>query len=459
MTTLTWRTSASASEDMSSGRQPACDAMLEGPRHQAALPTGVSVNIQPNVPAAAAAHGPERPLTGVRVLAVENFVAGPFASMWLADAGAEVVKVESPKGGDFARGSAPLKRGEDGATQSLSFLRSNRNKKSVALDLKSADGKRIFTQLACEADIVLENLRPGVMDRLGIGYSALREHNPRLIYVAISGFGNADVMPSPYTDHPAFDIIGQALSGLMYRPERQDDRPTYLGFSMSDLQGGILAAQGALLALYQRERTGVGKKVDISLYDASLVQNEISVAMYSANRKPAPPGLHAVTAPFGSFRASDGYIVIAVLGEHIWQRFCDVIGKPDLLDDPRFQDGVARCANSDALNPHIDAWLHTRTRADAAGALREGGVPASAVNDIADVFACPHVAARQMLMTLQDPLWGPVQVAGNPIKMSDVPEPEVGLPPRLGQHTDSVLGDWLHLDARQLETLRASKVI
>ncbi len=209
--------------------------------------------------------------------------------------------------------------------------------------------------------------------------------------------------PSPYTDHPALDIVGQALSGLMYRPERQDDRPTYLGFSMTDLQGGILAAQGALLALYQRERTGRGKKVDISLYDASLVQNEISVAMYSALHQPLPPGVPAVTAPFGPFRASDGHIVIAVLGEHIWRRFCEVIGKPDLVDDPRFTDGIARRQHSAALDPHVDAWLATRTRAQAVDQLREGGVPASVVNDVADLFDCPHVAAREMLMTVQDP--------------------------------------------------------
>jgi formyl-CoA transferase len=402
---------------------------------------------------------PDRPLSGVRVLAVENFVAGPFASMWLADAGAEVIKVEAPEGGDFARSTSPVRTADDGSVHGLSFLRTNRNKKSLTLDLKQPEGKRIFMELACEADIVVENLRPGVMDRLGIGYEALRARNPRLVYVAVSGFGHTDVKPSPYTDHPALDIVGQALSGLMYRPDRQGDRPIYLGFSMCDLQGGILAAQGALLALYQRERTGRGKKVDISLYDASLIQNEISVAMYSALRKPLPPGVPAVTAPFGPFRASDGHIVIAVLGEHIWRRFCEVIGKPELVDDPRYADGVARRTHSDSLDPHIDAWLATRTRAEAVALLRDGGVPASLVNDVADLFSCPHLAAREMLMTLDDPVWGPVQVVGNPIKMSDVPEPEAGLPPRLGEHTAAVLHEWLHLDARHIDTLRAARVI
>ena len=405
------------------------------------------------------ANAGERPLDGVRVLAIENFIAGPYASMWLADAGAEVVKIESREGGDFSRSTSPVKTAEDGTVHGLSFLRSNRNKKSVTLDLKHPEGKRIFIELAREADIVVENLRPGVMDRLGIGYDTLREQNPRLIYVAISGFGHTDVKPSPYTDYPAFDIVGQAMSGLMYRPERNGDRPTYLGFSMADLQGGILAVQGALLALYQRDRTGRGKKVDISLYDASLIQNEISIAMYSAFRKPTPPGVHAVTAPFGTFRASDGYIVIAVLGEHIWKRFCEVIGQPDLVGDPRFPDGITRRANGDALNGYIDAWLATRSRTQAVGALRDGGVPASVVNDVADLFDCPHIAARDMLMTLDDPVWGPIQVAGNPIKMSDVAEPDAGLPPRLGQHTTAVLSDWLRMNEGDVETLRSQNIV
>lgn len=405
------------------------------------------------------ANAVDRPLDGVRVLAVENFIAGPFASMWLADAGAEVVKVESREGGDFSRSTSPVKSDEDGTVHGLSFLRSNRNKKSVTLDLKHPEGKRIFIELAREADILVENLRPGVMDRLGIGYDVLRKHNPRLIYVAISGFGHTDVKPGPYTDYPAFDIVGQAMSGLMYRPERAGDRPTYLGFSLADLQGAILAVQGALLALYQRNRTGRGKKVDISLYDASLIQNEISVAMYSALRKPTPPGVHAVTAPFGTYRASDGYIVIAVLGEHIWRRFCQVIGQPELPDDPRFVDGITRRANGAALNHYIDAWLATRTRAEAVKALRDGGVPASLVNDVADLFDCPHVAAREMLMTLDDPVWGPIQVAGNPIKMSDVPEPEATLPPRLGQHTGAVLGAWLQMSDDEVDALRSQQVI
>lgn len=400
-----------------------------------------------------------RPLAGVRVLAVENFLAGPFASMWLADAGAEVVKVEAPDGGDFARSTSPVRTGDDGVAHGLSFLRSNRNKKSVTLDLKHPEGKRIFKELVCEADVLIENLRPGVMDRLGIGWDVLQGVNPRLVYVAVSGFGHSDVLPSPYSDRPAFDILGQALSGLMYRPERQGDRPTYLGFSLADIESGIQAAYGTMLALFQRQTTGKGSKVDISLYDACLVLNEISVAMYSVFKEPAKPGIHAVTAPFGTYRTSDGYIVIAVLGERIWERFCQAIGREDLLQDERFGSGVSRQRNLAALDAHIEPWLCARTRAQAVDELLAQGIPASMVNDVADVFDCPHVAARNMLMTLDDPVWGRVQVAGNPIKMSGVPEAAAVHPPELGQHTEDVLRTWLKTSEARIADLRTRRVI
>lgn len=400
-----------------------------------------------------------RPLAGVRVLAVENFLAGPFASMWLADAGAEVVKVEAPDGGDFARSTSPVRTGDDGVAHGLSFLRSNRNKKSVTLDLKHPEGKRIFKELVCEADVLIENLRPGVMDRLGVGWEVLQGVNPRLVYVAVSGFGHRDVLPSPYSDRPAFDILGQALSGLMYRPERQGERPTYLGFSLADIESGIQAAYGTMLALFQRQTTGKGSKVDISLYDACLVLNEISVAMYSVFKEPAKPGMHAVTAPFGTYKTSDGYIVIAVLGERIWERFCHAIGREDLLQDERFGSGVSRQRNLAALDTHIEPWLCARTRAQAVDELLAQGIPASMVNDVADVFDCPHVAARNMLMTLDDPLWGRVQVAGNPIKMSGVPDTAAVHPPELGQHTEDVLRTWLKTSEAQIADLRTRRVI
>lgn len=401
-----------------------------------------------------------RPLEGIKVLAVENFLAGPFATMWLADAGADVVKIEEPTKGDHSRSTSPLRPDAEGKLQGLSFLRSNRNKRSVTLDLKSGEGKAIFLRLAAQADIVLENLRPGVMDKLGVGWAALSAINPKLIYVAISGYGHPDTQPSPYTDYPAFDIVAQALSGLMYRPERSGDAPVYLGFSLADIQGGIVAAQGALLALLQRGTTGKGQKVDVSLYDATLVLNEISVAMYSALGKRSKPGVHAVTAPFGAYRTSDGYIVIAVLGEHLWHRFCKAIDRPELIDDQRFRDGISRQENLQVLNEAIQPWLGVRTRHQAVEYLTRHGIPASIVNEVDDLFECPHIAAREMLVDIHDQAWGTIKVPGNPIKMTGttpgIPETP---PPRLGQHTDEVLTTWLGLDESDLMALRTRQVL
>lgn len=398
--------------------------------------------------------GLARPLEGIRVLTIENFVAGPFCSMWLADAGAEVIKIEEPGKGDLSRTTSPTRPDETGTPCGLSFLRTNRNKKSVTLDLKNPEGKSIFTGLARQADIVIENLRPGVMNRLGLGYEVLAQENPGLVYVAISGFGQSGPLQSPFMDRPAFDIVAQALSGLMYRPERTGDRPVYLGFSLGDLQAGIVAAYGAMLALIQRGRNGKGQLVDISLYDASMVMNEISIAIYSVFQQTPPPGLHAVTAPFGTYATQDGHVVIAVLGDHIWHRFCDVIDQPGLATDPRFADGISRRRAVAEMDAIILPWMQQRTRQQVIDAMLAGGVPASVVHDVPDLFDCPHLKARNMLMTLDDPVWGRVAVAGNPIKMSAVPDIQADLPPRLGQHTDEVLKSWLRVEDSDLRRLR-----
>lgn len=410
-------------------------------------------------PSPGAEDGDPLPLAGLRVLAVENFIAGPFCSMWLGDAGAEVVKVETPDAGDYSRATSPRKADVHGVERGLSFLRSNRNKKSLTLDLKHPEGKAIFLELAAKADVLVENLRPGVMEKLGLGWETLRTLNPRLVYVAISGFGHLDVLPSPYSMRPAFDIMGQALGGLMNRPERTGDRPVYLGFSLADIQGGILGAYGAMLALFQRATTGRGRKVDISLYDACVALNEISVTMFSVTGQRTKPGVHAVSAPFGTYQASDGYIVIAVLGEHIWRRFCHAIGRADMLDDEALKDGVARQRNLGRLDAGINEWLRTRTRAEAVATLLANDVPASNVNDIDDVFECPHIAARKMLVSLHDPSWGNVKVAGNPVKLSDLADPPARHPPDLGEHSSEVLHDWLGVDASQVADWKARRVI
>lgn len=400
-----------------------------------------------------------RPLDGLKVLAIENFIAGPFASMWLADAGAEVVKVERPDGGDFAREVGPWRDDSEGQKRSLGLLRSNRNKKSICLDLKHPDGHRIFKDLIKSADVLVENLRPDALTKLNLSYKTLREINPRLIYLGISGFGHDDILKSPLSDKPAFDVIGQAMSGLMMRPATADIAPVYLGFSLADIVAGMVGAYGVTLALIQRGITGRGQKVDVSLYDSCVVLNELSVALFGVSGKSSPPGLHALSAPFGAYRARDGFIVIAVLGEHIWERFCSAIGQPALVSDPRFADGMARGRNLTVLNEIIDGWLGSQSRSDALSCLDRHGVPASAVQDVADLFSCEHLSSRKMLLDMDDPAWGRIKVVGNPVKMSDTPDLSPRSAPALGQDTDDVLKRWINLDSGSIDRLRCQGVV
>jgi len=377
--------------------------------------------------------------------------------MMLADMGAEVIKIEQPGVGDPARNLPPF-RGENN-DRSLAILRANRNKKSLTLDLKKPEGLEVFYKLAATADVLFENLRPDALQKLGVTFEKLREVNPRLIYTSVSGFGHDDVMPGPYADWPAFDIIGQALSGLMFRPENAGEKPVYLGFPLIDIYTSTVAVCGTLQALLHRAITGEGQRVDISLYDTSIVLNELSVTIQSALGKRPSPGLHALTAPFGAFKTPDGYIAIAVLGEKIWQRFCEVIGRRDLLADPDLKGGIDRHRQAARLEAVIEQWLADKTTDEACAILRDAGVPASPVRDVDQLADCPQAKAREMLMEIVDPAWGTIRVPGNPMKLSAAPKPDNRTPPDLGQHTDELLQELVALDAAEIASLRASGTI
>ncbi len=398
-----------------------------------------------------------RPLEGVRVLALEGFIAGPYASMWLGDMGAEVIKVEEPKAGDPARGLPPIK-GEGREAVSLSMLRANRNKKSLTLNLKTEEGRRIFERLLANTDILLDNLRPDALEKLGFTWDKIHALNERLIYTSVSGFGHNDLMPGPYMDWPAFDVVGQAMSGLMMRPEGSDTRPVYLGFPLADLFSASLAVTGTLQALLQRGVTGKGQRVDIAMYDSALVLNELSLIMQTALGTSPKSGVHALTSPFGCYKTSDGYIAIAVLGEKVWQRFCTVIDRRDLLEDPELENGIARYAQSERLTVLIEAWLEDKTKKEAVKLLIDGGVPAAPVQNTKDIADCSHVAARDMLVEIDDPQWGPVRVVGQPIKTSGS-TPAWRRPPHLGEHTQQILRDLAELDESDLERLQNEGII
>jgi CoA:oxalate CoA-transferase len=398
-------------------------------------------------------------LEGVRVLAVEHFVAGPYASMWLGDHGAEVIKIEPPGSGEQAREVGPFKETEDGESRSLGLIRSNRNKRSITLNLKDPDGAELFKRLVEHTDVVLENLRADSMAKLGLAYPVLKEVNPRLIYVSVSGFGHDDVLPSPYVSWPAFDVIVQALSGLMMRPERDSARPVYLGFPLADLFAGALAYAGTVQALYQRTRTGEGQHVDIAMYDGGVVLNELAVATRDATGELPDSGVHFQAAPFGAYRVADGYLSIAVFNEKNWRNFCEVMGHPELIDDPRFNTGRLRAARYDEIREVVEGWLAGYTRQEAADLIRSVGVAAAAVEDVDDLLESEQAAARQMTLPMSDPAWGDVRLAGNPIKSSaEGPTPTVPAP-ALGEHTRELLTELLGSSAEELDALAARGVI
>lgn len=401
---------------------------------------------------------PSPPLQGIRVLAVEGFIAGPYATMWLADMGAEVIKVEPPGTGEPARSLPPI-RGEGEAARSFALMRANRNKKSLALDLKTPEGLAVLEALVNRSDVLVDNLRPGALERLGLPWARLRVLNPRLIYTTISGFGHADLMPGPYTERPAFDVVGQAMGGLMLRPERDHDRPVYLGFPVADLHTATVAVCGTLQALYQRTSTGVGQRVDVAMYDSTLVLNELALHLQTLLGVKPAAGLHALSAPFGAYRARDGFVSIAVLGDAIWRRFCTAIGRDDLADDPTMRTGIDRNHAAVRLTPAIEGWLATRDRHDAVAHLVAHGVPAAPVQDVDEITSCPQVGARDMLMELDDPTWGRVRVVGQPIKASGASAPRRDPPPALGAHTDDLLRDLLGYDPQRIDALRRRGIV
>jgi CoA:oxalate CoA-transferase len=400
---------------------------------------------------------PHPPLSGIRVLAVENFIAGPVASMWLADAGAEVVKIEHPETGDQARNLAPF-RDSDGERRSMSFMRANRNKKSVALDIKDERGHQLVLDLIRSADVFLENLNPTALSRQGLDYESVRSVAPSIIYVSVSGYGRG-VRPSPLTGLTAFDAVGQAASGLMWRPSGATEAPVYLGFPLTDLYAATLAVTGTYQALFHRERTGEGAHVDISLVDGGAALNELSIISYSSLGTRPQPGLHALTAPFGAYLAADGYVVIGVLGEAIWQRFSTAIGAPELLDRKEFADGILRHKNLALLMETLQPWLDIRTVEQVVAELSAHGVPSAPVVDIDGVLASEHLRQRGMLIDVEDPVWGSITMAGNPLKTSLVPDDAVRPAPALGADTDEVLMSWLQSDPGTIATLREQSVI
>ncbi len=401
-----------------------------------------------------------KPLDGVKVLAFEIQVAGPYCTMMLADQGADVIKIERPEGGDTARGGAPKLKNERGETQSGYFLRFNRNKRSVTLNLKNEQGRNLFAHLAAKSDVVVENFRPGLLDEMGIGYKSLSERNPGLIYACISGFGSMDGYLGPYSKRPAYDIVAQAMGGLMNTCGQADGPPTWLGVALGDIVSGMNAAYAITLALYQRNRTGRGQYIDISMYDTIIGLAERSVTAYSLTKHILQRGREPYMAPWGPFECQDGYIGVIVATEGDWSKFCQAIERPDLVGRDGATSGPDRAKNmSGWLGEIINAWFKTQTKAGATSKLLGVGLPIGPVQDAQEIFDDPQVAARQLMIEVPDPVLGSVKLVGPVAKLSGSPEPRTGAAPRLGEHNAEVLMEMLGYTKEQVGRLEEDGVI
>jgi crotonobetainyl-CoA:carnitine CoA-transferase CaiB-like acyl-CoA transferase len=370
------------------------------------------------------------PLSGIRVIDLTRVLAGPFCTMLLGDMGAEVIKIEDPDRGDDTRDWGPFVNG-----WSTYYLGVNRNKKSVAVDLKSADGAALLEDLIRSADVLVENFRPGALERLGFGASRARALNRRLIYCSISGYGAS----GPRRDLPGYDMVIQGESGLMDVTGFPETGPTKVGVAITDCLAAQYAVQGILLALISRARTGEGQVVDIALLDSAVSILGLPTGIVAATgRSPGRLGnAHPSLAPYEPYRAADGYVIVAVANPRLWSRFCTAVGLEDLEHDPRFATNSDRLAHRDALNERIDQVFGPRRVDELIDRLTAAGVPCGRVRSIDDVLRDPQLAARNMLVNVPAGDTS-VTVPGNPVKLSGAPALPLEPPPGLGEHTDAV---------------------
>ncbi|MCE2465157.1 MAG: CoA transferase [Dehalococcoidia bacterium] len=378
--------------------------------------------------------GTSLPLEGVRVLDCTQVLAGPFCSQLLADMGADVIKVERPDGGDETRKGPPYING-----RSASFLAVNRNKRGLALDLRRNEGQEVLKALCATADVLVENFRPGTMQRLGLGYEDLEKLRPELIYCSISGFGQT----GPYSSRGGFDLIAQGMSGLMSVTGTPGGPPAKVGVPITDLTAGMYGAYGILSAYIHRLKTGKGQQVDISLMEAGIAYTVWESTVYFATGEvPGPLGsAHRLSAPYRALRTSDGYITIGGAAQVLWEKMCNAIGRAELLDDPRFGSRGDRKANDDELAELLEETFSTKTTEHWMEVLEQVGVPAGPINDLDQVYHDPHVQARRMEVDLDDPELGLLRNIGIPVKLSNTPGSIRHRGPALGEHTREVLED------------------
>lgn len=398
-------------------------------------------------------------LDGVRVLGIEQQVAGPTCTMMLADQGADVIKVERPGSGDTAREMAPMLKNDKGEKQSGYFARFNRGKKSVTIDMQSPEGQAVLWDLIRDTEIIIENVKPGLMDKLGFTYQKIKEINPGVIYVAISGFGRSKKYEGPYAKRLAYDIIAQAMAGLMYTcGSDAQGPPTWLGFALGDSGTGVYAAYTAMLGYINKLRTGKGEYFDVSMYDCMIALAERSHNVHAFTGNVVTRGPDKLIAPWGPFKCKDGYVAIIVPTESMWKKFLTAIGHLELLDNPDIQSGPGRGANMETLiRPIINEWLSDKTKVEACEIFMAQGLPCGPVQNSEDVANDEHTKKRQMLVQIPDPVVGQLTVVGCPIKMEEHEAIYKPLP-NLGADTDDVLKK-LDYTEEKIADLHAKKAI
>ena len=396
------------------------------------------------------AHG--GPLSGFTIVDLTRVLSGPYCTMVLADLGARVIKVEHPGKGDDTRHWGPPFLG----TESAYFLSINRNKESVTVDFKPAEGREVLEKLISRADVFVENFRPGTIDRAGFGWEAVHERHPRLVYASISGYGQT----GPRSGEAGYDAVMQAEGGLM-SVTGDPDRPGYrLGVAITDMVAGLYCAQGITAALLARERSGQGQRVDIGMLDTTAALLTYQAANWFANGRipPRQGNRHATIAPYETFTTKDGDIVIAVGNDPTWQKFCPAIGLPELAGDSRFTTNKDRMEHYEAMRPPIAAAFRTRTSAEWIEILNKAGVANGEVRNIGQMLNDPQLEAREMIKTLMHPTAGATRVIGAPIKLSENQATVRTPPPVLGQHTDAVLSEFGY-SKQAIEQLRQQKAI
>lgn len=391
-------------------------------------------------------------LENIKVLDLTRVLAGPYATMILGDMGAEIIKIERPGVGDDSRAFGPYENGE-----SAYFMSLNRNKKSITMNLKKDETKKMFLEMVKQVDIVVENYRPGTMEKLGLGYEKLKEVNPKLIYAAASGFGHT----GPYSTRPAYDAIVQAMGGIMSITGEKGGKPVRVGPSIGDITAGLFTSIGILAALNYRNETGKGQKVDVAMLDGQVAILENAIARYFVNgESPKPAGnVHNSIFPFEPFDTKDGEIMVAAGNDALWAKLCNELELSELIEDARFKTNPLRGENYDEMRPLLAEKFKLKTTQQWYETLTKAGIPNGPINDIEDVVNDPQVLEREMIVEVNHKKAGKTKVPGVPIKMSET-QGEIKTPaPLLGEHNEGVLKEYLNLSKEEVEALKEKGII